>query len=109
MDFEYLSSFGDVAGWEKNSSSSERNWKNLVVLFDGQLQVSSPSLSETACTSLLKKPEDVLGVKSAISGNVVCPKCKGSDTSYKLVQTRSADEGMTSICSCLGCGHRWTF
>lgn len=40
---------------------------------------------------------------------IKCPKCKKSNTTYNQVQTRSADEPMTTFCYCNECGHRWKF
>ncbi|GAB6029425.1 Transcription elongation factor A protein 1 [Chamberlinius hualienensis] len=36
-----------------------------------------------------------------------CGKCKGRNCSYNQVQTRSADEPMTTFVLCNQCGHRW--
>lgn len=38
-----------------------------------------------------------------------CGKCKKSNCTYNQVQTRSADEPMTTFCYCNECGHRWKF
>lgn len=38
-----------------------------------------------------------------------CGKCKKSNCTYNQVQTRSADEPMTTFCFCNECGHRWKF
>jgi len=38
-----------------------------------------------------------------------CGKCKGKNCAYHQVQTRSADEPMTTFVLCNGCGHRWKF
>ena len=43
-----------------------------------------------------------------IEGILVCPKCKTKKTSYYQMQTRSADEPMTTFAQCL-CGHKWKF
>lgn len=40
---------------------------------------------------------------------IKCPKCKQSNTTYNQVQTRSADEPMTTFCFCNECGKRWKF
>uniref|UniRef100_A0AAY4EE98 Transcription elongation factor A (SII), 2 n=1 Tax=Denticeps clupeoides TaxID=299321 RepID=A0AAY4EE98_9TELE len=37
----------------------------------------------------------------------VCGKCKGKNCTYNQVQTRSADEPMTTFVVCNGCGNRW--
>ncbi|XP_076319986.1 RNA polymerase II elongation factor isoform X1 [Tachypleus tridentatus] len=38
-----------------------------------------------------------------------CGKCKKSNCTYNQVQTRSADEPMTTFVYCNECGHRWKF
>lgn len=38
-----------------------------------------------------------------------CGKCKQRDCSYNQVQTRSADEPMTTFVLCNNCGNRWKF
>ncbi|XP_036388046.1 transcription elongation factor A protein 2-like [Megalops cyprinoides] len=39
----------------------------------------------------------------------ICGKCKGKNCTYTQVQTRSADEPMTTFVLCNGCGNRWKF
>ncbi|XP_071116977.1 transcription elongation factor S-II-like [Haliotis cracherodii] len=38
-----------------------------------------------------------------------CGKCGKKSVTYNQVQTRSADEPMTTFCYCNECGHRWKF
>lgn len=38
-----------------------------------------------------------------------CGKCKQRDCTYNQLQTRSADEPMTTFAMCNKCGHRWKF
>ncbi|RWS05722.1 transcription elongation factor S-II-like protein [Dinothrombium tinctorium] len=40
---------------------------------------------------------------------IKCPNCKKSNCTYNQVQTRSADEPMTTFCLCNECGKRWKF
>lgn len=40
---------------------------------------------------------------------LTCRKCKGNNCSYSEMQTRSADEPMTTFAYCLDCGNRWKF
>lgn len=42
-------------------------------------------------------------------GMFKCGKCKSLKTTYYQMQTRSADEPMTTFVSCLNCNHRWKF
>ncbi|XP_030277844.1 transcription elongation factor A protein 2 isoform X1 [Sparus aurata] len=39
----------------------------------------------------------------------ICNKCHGKSCSYTQVQTRSADEPMTTFVLCNSCGNRWKF
>lgn len=38
-----------------------------------------------------------------------CRKCGGNNCAYSEMQTRSADEPMTTFAYCLACGNRWKF
>lgn len=42
-----------------------------------------------------------------VEGFFTCGKCKSKKTTYYQLQTRSADEPMTTFVSCLNCGKRW--
>jgi len=43
------------------------------------------------------------------TGQFKCGKCHKMDTSYSQLQTRSADEPMTTFVYCNNCGNRWKF
>ena len=38
-----------------------------------------------------------------------CFKCKSNKCTFYQLQTRSADEPMTTFVTCLNCGNRWKF
>lgn len=42
-------------------------------------------------------------------GILKCGKCKSYKTTYYQLQTRSADEPLTTFASCLNCQNRWKF
>lgn len=44
---------------------------------------------------------------AAATDTFTCRKCKGNQCTYYQLQTRSADEPMTTFCSCILCGNRW--
>ena len=44
---------------------------------------------------------------TATTDNFTCRKCKSQKCSYYQLQTRSADEPMTTYVDCLNCGNRW--
>ena len=43
----------------------------------------------------------------ASTDNFTCRKCKSKECSYYQLQTRSADEPMTTFVTCIECGNRW--
>jgi transcription elongation factor S-II len=43
----------------------------------------------------------------ASTDNFTCWKCKSKKCTYYQLQTRSADEPMTTFVTCLDCGQRW--
>lgn len=45
--------------------------------------------------------------KESMTDQFKCSKCKGRETCYYELQTRSADEPMTIFITCLNCGNRW--
>ena len=44
---------------------------------------------------------------SAATDTFTCRKCKGNQCTYYQMQTRSADEPMTTFVNCIACGTRW--
>lgn len=45
----------------------------------------------------------------ATTDRFTCGKCKHKKVSYYQMQTRSADEPLTTFCTCENCGYRWKF
>ena len=43
----------------------------------------------------------------AATDTFTCRKCKSKKTTYYQMQTRSADEPMTTFVTCIECGNRW--
>ena len=43
----------------------------------------------------------------AATDSFTCRKCKSKECNYYQMQTRSADEPMTTFVSCINCGSRW--
>jgi transcription elongation factor S-II len=44
---------------------------------------------------------------AAATDTFTCRKCKGNQCTYYQMQTRSADEPMTTFVTCIPCGNRW--
>lgn len=45
----------------------------------------------------------------SVTDRFTCGKCKQKKVSYYQMQTRSADEPLTTFCTCENCGNRWKF
>lgn len=57
-----------------------------------------------------KKKECERGLTGQASTDMFkCGKCKQNKTTYYQLQTRSADEPMTTFVQCVNCGNRWKF
>ena len=49
----------------------------------------------------------LMSTKEEFTGLFTCGKCKSKKTTYYQMQTRSADEPMTTFVTCLNCEKRW--
>jgi len=58
-----------------------------------------------------KKKMDLLSKEHNVQGTSMfkCGKCKQRNCTYYQMQTRSADEPMTTFVTCLNCSNRWKF
>ncbi|CAK0785785.1 hypothetical protein CVIRNUC_008996 [Coccomyxa viridis] len=57
----------------------------------------------------LKESERGQHLKKATTDQFQCGKCRQRKTQYYQMQTRSADEPMTTFVTCVNCGNRWKF
>lgn len=48
-------------------------------------------------------------LERSVTDRFQCGKCKQRKVSYYQLQTRSADEPLTTFCTCEVCGNRWKF
>jgi transcription elongation factor S-II len=58
-----------------------------------------------------KKKMDLLSLDNKQQGSNMfrCGRCKKNNCTYFQLQTRSADEPMTTFVTCLECNNRWKF
>jgi DNA-directed RNA polymerase subunit M/transcription elongation factor TFIIS len=59
------------------------------------------------CDELRKRLANDKEEAEDFEGAFKCGKCKSKRTKYYQMQTRSADEPMTTFVNCINCGKRW--
>lgn len=123
----------DPPGWEKTNTFKDRyklryasilfNLKNSETFREGVLSEEIKSSTIAMMTASGMQPEGVharathklkeddlkklkIG-KEEFEGVFKCAKCKSKKTTYYQMQTRSADEPMTTFVTCLNCEKRW--
>ena len=71
-------------------------------------QEMMPEKWNTLIDKLAKQNKNKFEVNlQAATDTFTCRKCKSKKCTYTQVQTRSADEPMTTFVSCIDCGCRW--
>mmetsp|Transcript_3945 Transcript_3945/g.10157 ORF Transcript_3945/g.10157 Transcript_3945/m.10157 type:complete len:326 (+) Transcript_3945:160-1137(+) len=89
---------GEVAPADLVTLSSEE-------LASRELQEKNEKIREWA----LFEAERGKHLQQASTDQFQCGKCKQRKTRYFQMQTRSADEPMTTFVTCVNCGNRWKF
>jgi DNA-directed RNA polymerase subunit M/transcription elongation factor TFIIS len=75
--------------------------------------MSHQELNEDIWQELLskkqKRDESLYSATIVPNTDITCFKCKSKQCTYTQLQTRSADESMTTYVSCHNCGNNWKF
>jgi len=100
----------------------KRNVQLRISIIDGEItpeKFAHMTAEELACDDLKQERKSIteqaikdhqLSKNTGTStGQFKCFKCHQMDTSYSQLQTRSADEPMTTFVYCNKCGNRWKF
>lgn len=106
----HYSKYREIMKAFQNSDLSNR-LKNENITIE-ELFTSSPSeLEPEKWEKMIHKREIVKNKLDNLTttDNYRCPKCKKCKCTVSQVQTRSADEPMTTFVKCLECGHTQTF
>jgi transcription elongation factor S-II len=81
----------------------------LVTMTHDELKTEERKAEEAAMMKENMDKAMVAQEEQSISTHLRCNKCGQKKVTYTQAQTRSADEPMTTFCTCLNCGNRWKF
>ena len=95
--------------WTKINDGTWKIWD----IVDMDHAILAPEIWETLLANKkikdLEKQLGTLNVDDLPDGTFTCGKCKSKKTTYYQMQTRSADEPMTTFVTCQNCKNRWKF
>ncbi len=109
----YLTRFRTIFNNLKSSSYllediKNKKWKPHEVAFLSHYEMS-PLRWEKLIKEKQERDKNIYDVQQKINSEFKCRRCKSNNCSYYQLQTRSADEPMTTFVSCQNCGNRWKF
>ena len=86
----------------------KKKWKPHEVAFLSHYEMS-PERWEKLIAEKQERDKNIYDVQQKINSEFKCRRCKSNNCTYYQLQTRSADEPMTTFVSCQECGNRWKF
>lgn len=85
-----------------------KKWKAHEIAFLSHYEMM-PERWEKLIAEKQERDKNIYDVQQKINSEFKCRRCKSNNCSYYQLQTRSADEPMTTFVSCQECGNRWKF
>ena len=90
--------------------NGEVKTKTIAFLAPNEIHPSGPYAIAIEEHKVADFKKELAGNKSKeCKGMFKCGKCKSDKTTYYQLQTRSADEPMTTFVTCLNCNKKWKF
>ncbi len=107
----YIDRFRSIYFNLKNKNSNLRKMINTISPKKLQTithQEMNPKKWKERIDAKIKRDKNMTTVDmSAATDQFRCYKCKVNKCTYYQLQTRSADEPMTTFINCLNCGNKW--
>lgn len=85
-----------------------KKWKPHEIAFLSHYEMH-PERWDKLIAEKQERDKNIYDVQQKINSEFKCRRCKSNNCSYYQLQTRSADEPMTTFVSCQECGNRWKF
>jgi len=80
-------------------------WLATATPYDMYPGLWEPVMEKVAMKQMRR--QRTIDIESISDGAFTCGKCRSKKSEYYQLQTRSADEPMTTFVSCVQCGNRW--
>lgn len=97
-----------------NITKNESFRKSIInkdISFEQLSRISHQEINSSRWDAIIKekieRDKAKYEVQKKINSEFTCFKCKSNNCSYYQLQTRSADEPMTTFVSCMDCANRW--
>ena len=85
---------------------NEKKPQNIALISQYEM---NPDKWQSFINKLKIQNENTYDKQLQISSEFTCSRCKSNNCSYYQLQTRSADEPMTTFVNCNDCGKKWKF
>lgn len=107
----YLSRLKSIITNIKKNSEFKESILNGAITFKHLSTITHQEINHARWDKLIKekieRDKSIYEVQKKINSEFTCFKCFSNNCDYYQLQTRSADEPMTTFVSCLDCGNRW--
>jgi transcription elongation factor S-II len=108
---KYLSIFHNINNPEthlvERIKKGEVSTKTISNLAPEELYPSGPNAKAIEEHKIIDLKKEIAASNLVYKGMFTCSKCKSDKTTYYQLQTRSADEPMTTFVTCMNCGKKW--